>query len=85
MCPIYSCLPLESIGQPFRKLFLHIFKPLCLCLLTMHQELAKAAQEPPVHICPRTALGGFYTSGIESSDCSKAQQVRTLLTYTAAC
>lgn len=52
MYPIYSCLPLESIGQPFRKLFLPIFKPLCLCVLIMYQELAEAAQEPTVHSCP---------------------------------
>lgn len=46
MYPIYSCLPLESIGQPFRKLFLHIFKPLCLCVLIMYQELAKLHRSP---------------------------------------
>lgn len=82
MYPIYSCLPLESIGQPFRKLFLYIFKPLCLCVLIMYQELAKAAQEPTVHICPVLLLVVFVPVELSHQTAAGLRrgswQVRTL-------
>lgn len=77
---IYSCLPLESIGQPFRKLvYLQAIVSVCLNYVP---GVGKAAQEPTVHICPVLLLVVFVPVELSHQTAAGLRrgswQVRTL-------